>query len=182
MHLKFQKISVLSSILIFSFILTSCFSIKQNFQKSAKRHYEAFYVGYEGTQYFIKPLKFKKPNGEELLLDITLRKKDKVTSSPILNFTILSNSYVRKIDKIQYINDDVSVKAKQIELLFNEKDGNEYVSRFSNSISSKNVAKLFGQENWKIKVYLNDTKIIYNASNRTSRIIEKLNQKLFLEK
>ncbi len=181
MHLKFKKISAFSSILVLSLVVSSCFSIKQNFNKGAKEHYEAFYVGDEGTQYFIKPLKFKKQNGEELLLDVTLRKKNKVTSSPTLNMSIMSDSYIKKINQIEFINDDITISSEQIKLLYNELDGNEYVSRFTNTVSPDNISELFSQKNWKIKIYLNDAKIIYKATNKTSRIIGKLNHKLFLE-
>ena len=84
----------LGVIIFVSVALSSCFSVKPTSQKSSKKLVETFYVGIEGTQYFIKPLTYQvEDSKEELEIDCIFRYKTKLSDSDSasINFSTYTN-------------------------------------------------------------------------------------------
>ena len=162
-------------------ILSGCMSIKPGATKSAKKYYETFYVGEEGTQYFIKPLSFNnEDSNEKFLLDITFRYKKVVKDSSKLNFSIKSSQQLFKsIDSLKISNDHHDILSDDIDLLFNEKKNDEFLSRFNTQIPLKNTHQLFDNNNWKFTIYSEKDKLNFKPTNKTQKAIKALRDDVF---
>ena len=157
-------------------IFSSCMGIKLGAEKSGAILYETFFVGSEGTQYFIKPLRFVGTENDELLADFTFRYKDRIKDSVTCNFSIISNEKLKKVDEVLFVGKNVSVKCENILLLFNEKKGDQFKSRFSGQLLFADFIKLFNTGNFRIDV---DNKA-YKISSKTQKSVEKLKGKIFV--
>jgi hypothetical protein len=156
-------------------------SIKPGATKSAKKYYETFYVGEEGTQYFIKPLTFNKDDSnEKLLLDITFRYKKVVKDSSKLNFSIKSSQQLMKsIDSLKISNDHHDILSNDIDLLFNEKNNDEFLSRFTTQVPLENTHQLFDNNDWEFTIYFNKDKFNFKPTNKTQKAIKALSNDVF---
>ncbi len=168
-------------ILLLPLMFYSCFSIKPTATKSGKKHFETFYVGDEGIQYFIKPFLFQaeKPN-ESLALDFTFRYKNEVKDSATVNFSIKSTSINKNIDSLKLSSKNVEIKSDKINLLFNEKNKSDFISRFTTKLSLKEVKELFNESEWKIIIYNQDQSIKYKPHRKTIRVIQRLDNEIFI--
>ena len=77
-------------ILIVLFLNPSCYSVKPGVTKSGKNLYETFFLGEEGKQFFIKPLRFNNGEGGVIMIDFTFRRGNNSNPSAAGNFTLLS--------------------------------------------------------------------------------------------
>ena len=164
------------------YILSGCMSIKPGATKSAKKYYETFYVGQEGTQYFVKPLTFNKEDSDEkLLLDITFRYKKVVKDSSKLNFSVRSSQQLMKyIDSLKISNDHHDILSDDVNLLFNEKDDDEFLSRFTTQVPLENTRQLFDNNNWEFTIYSNDIhRLSFNPAKRAQKAIKALSNNVF---
>ena len=163
-----------ATLLAFTF---SCGILSPN----ASRLYESFYTGNSGTQYFIKPLEFSNSNSGKLKLDIVFRFNNTIqeSDSAIINYSIISNELVKKIDSIRFSNGDVSLIASNNERLFMERERTQYRSRFSSSASLVPLVQLFPSNQWKIEVFHDENEMVFTPTNTSARKIESLNFNLF---
>src|SRR5690606_7037547 len=90
----FKNIPVFCMLLL---LLSSCFSVKPGTSRSARNLYQNFFIGEEGSQYFIKPIAFENDEKEKLQLDITFRYKDEVKDSATVNFSIVTKELNKTI-------------------------------------------------------------------------------------
>lgn len=158
-----------------------CSSIKPASVKSGKNLYETFFVGEDGMQYFLKPLLFiNQADGSKLKLDITFRYKDQIKDSAILNFTIQSPKIFKHLDFIEIKNSSFSIAQQHIELLFNEINKNDFLSRFSTKTSLENLNKLYQNNDWIIEIKNNKQTYVFKASKKTTKSIDILREKLFV--
>ena len=166
-------------LILFCFIsLASCVSVKPTSSKSAKNLYETFFTGEEGTQYFIKPLKFENNSKELLYLDVTFKHKKVIKDSATVNFSILNNNAFNDIDSLIIGNDKKATTIKNINFLFSEKTNKGYKSRFSGKLPLQQIQTLFTNSNWKLTLYKeNNTK--FTASKKSKKSIDKLNLNIF---
>lgn len=168
-------------VLSFFIFLTGCMSVKPAGVKSGKNLFETFYVGEEGTQYFIKPLVLFNPqNREELFIDFTFRYKNEVKDSVVINLSLLSSDIFRSIDSVSLSNITHTIKSNNSKLLFNEKKNKLFNSRFSTKISLIELINMFENDNWKITIYSNSTYSTYTSTKRTKKAIKNLQNKLFV--
>jgi hypothetical protein len=163
------------------FTLSSCFGVKSSSTKSGKKLFETFYVGEQGTQYFIKPITFfNDKNKDELQADFTFRYKDALKDSVIMNFSLETINIVKKIDSITIFSQENKASSKKVNLLFNESKGKLFKSRFSVKILLTELNKLFQNKDWKIQLYFDGTTQNYLPENSTKNAIKKLNDKVFI--
>lgn len=162
-------------------LITSCSQIKTNAVKSSKTYHEMFYVGTEGTQYFIKPIVLKnKSVNESIIVDFTFRYKNEIKDSAILNYSIKSESISKKIDSLIISNEKNYVKIYMNNLLFNEKQKSIFISRFSTKITVEDLKRLFENNNWEIICWKNNEKKVFKASRKTGGVINKINNTIFI--
>ena len=172
---NFTVISLLLSLILFD----SCVSIKPSSTKSGRNYYETFYVGEDGTQYFIKPLLFETKNTSEyLFVDFTFRYKNEVKDSVIVNFSFKSASIYKSIESIKISNENVEVSSNNIELLFNETFKSGYTSRFTTKFSLSETKELFNQNEWIINI-TNQTSS-YWPHRKTRKAISSLKDGVFI--
>jgi len=153
---------------------SSCLRIKPNGTKSAKKYFETFFVGEDGSQYFIKPFEFTNDNGEKVLLDITFRYKDVVKDSTKLTFTYNSKDLIKKIDSLSISNSSMSIQTNSIDLMFNERDKALIQSRFSSKVLLKDLVRLFDKSNWEIELLSSDKTYTVRSNKKSDKIIEAL--------
>jgi hypothetical protein len=166
-------------ILVGLFILSSCLSIKPGGVKTGKKLYETFFVGEEGTQYFIKPLLFSNQLNEELKLDITFRCKNEIKDSAIINISFFSKEIFKIADSLKINNDGNDITLKQMKYMFSERNKEVYNCRFSVKVNLMAVEKLFDNNNWNLLLYKNGISTNYKTPKTTKKKIDKLNYEIF---
>ncbi len=172
-------ISVVFICICLAGLSTSCLRIKPNGTKSAKKLFETFFVGEDGSQYFIKPFEFVNDNGEKVLLDITFRYKDEVKDSAKLTFAYYSKDLIKNIDSLSFTNPSISIQANSIELMFNERDKDLIKSRFSSKVLLKDLVNLFDKSNWEMELHSSDKTYTVSSNKKSDKIIEALDFEIF---
>jgi len=164
---------------LFSF--TSCMIIKPGAEKSAKSLYETFFVGEEGTQYFIKPLNFESTQkSASLHLDFAFRYKTSDKVEVIVNFGIIDNDLIKSVDSLKIEGTQTTIASSNNKLLFNEKKNESFVSRYSTTISLSELKLLMKNTNWKVTVFENNKLHSYIPTRKTKKALQKLNNNLFV--
>lgn len=160
-------------------ILASCRGIKPGGATAGNKLYETFFVGEEGSQYFIKPIALKNENKERLLMDFTFRYKDDVKDSTLVNFTIVSQDNIKSIDQIVLENGVVSTKSDKVALLFIKRENDGFHGRFTCKVSLTEISELYSNSNWKISAISGQDSKIFYASSKSQKKIEALNYNVF---
>lgn len=174
-----RSTAVLFSLLTVFF--SGCLSLKPGTQKSGKSYYETFFVGEDGTQYYVKPLTFKEIDQKgELIVDMTFRYKDEVKDSASINFSILSPDIIKQVDSLIISNDSSNIAANSIKIMFNEKLKKNFKSRFSCKSEFKDLIELMKDENWRISVFYGQNNRTYSSTKKTSKKIKRLNDNVFI--
>lgn len=173
-----------SATIFFSFVIlltfSSCLSgIRLGASKTGVNLYETFYVGEQGTQYYVKPLSFSGENSEELSLDMTFRYKDQIKDSVVVNFSVFSDKVLKKIDSFVLRNAQNSVQSTDVSLLFNSKQKKKVQSRFVVQLPLEEVYQLFQEENWIVEIQSDNNKIVFVSSGKASKSVRKLNDVVF---
>jgi hypothetical protein len=167
--------------IMLSMFLSGCLSVKPSTTKSGKNYFESFYVGAEGTQYFIKPILLKdEKSKEDLVLDITFRYRNEIKDSAIVNFSIEGPMIYKTIDSLGLSNNTIVVKSNNLNLLFNEKNKTGFTSRYSTKISLNEIKELFSNEEWKVNIY-NQNKInTFKPYGKSPKAINIIRDKVFI--
>lgn len=139
-----------------------------------------FYVGEGGTQYYVKPMTFESKDGNDMFMDITFRYKDELKDSAAINFTITSEQLIKTLDNVTISNNTSTFVTNQYELLFAEKDGDYFKSRFSFKIPMNELDKLIKDQSWKLALKNKETMLAYFSTSNTQDILKTLNDDLFV--
>lgn len=175
--LKFNFVLLISILLAFS----SCLSIKPSTTKSGKNYFETFFVGDEGTQYFIKPILFiDEKSNENLILDITFRYRNEIKDSAIVNFSVKSSIIYKTIDSLKLSNKDIKIESDQLVLLFNEKSKTGFTSRYSTRFSLKEIKEMFNNDAWEMIIYNQNKITTYKPHRKTIKAINKVRDRVFV--
>lgn len=167
--------------LSFSLLLVGCFSVKPAAKKGGKNLVETFYLGDQGTQYFIKPLLFKSVNDDaEFRLDATFRYNGSMTDSVVLNFSLIGNASHKSIQLLEISNAVSQAVVNEFKLLFNEAKKKKVVSRFSTHLPLNQLKLLFQNQDWTIRVNTTDHKYEFQPSRKSKKSIKKINANVFV--
>ena len=164
-------------------MISSCaLIVKPASTKSAKSYYDSFFVGEDGTQYFIKPIKFDSENGAaKLFVDFTFRYRNEIKDSTIINFSVESDYIIKSVDNITFTNAVSALSLNNcISLLFNEKKGDKFISRFSVKCSTKETVDIFNDYHVRINVSTGNSSTLFLSNKKTQKIIHSLNNNLFV--
>lgn len=163
-------------------LLMSCGSVRPGAVKSARNLYETFYVGEDGTQYFIKPLKFEHPGdvGSTLLLDLTFRYRDEVRDTATLNFTIEDERLYRSVDEITISHPGFSARCSDTDLLYTQRSGDGFASRFSARMPMADLVKVFTSSDWTLQVRTGDMNKSFLPVSKTERAVIRLQDGVFV--
>lgn len=150
--------------------------------KSGKQLYETFFVGEEGTQYFIKPLTFEAQGDPSLTLelDIAFRSKKELKGKTTLNYSLLGSDIVKSVEKISLNSSPTTVLCEENKFLFNEKKKKHYVSRFSSELEAVILKELFKKAQWEIHLESKEQNYVFVPSAKTAKAIAKLNENVFV--
>jgi len=175
--------SILTRLLLAAYFLSiiSCISIKPGGTKSGKNLYETFYVGEEGTQYFIKPLSFSGKNKVLLKLDFTFRYKVAMKDSAVVNISFLNTEIIRCLDSVKIANGTNTMVFKKINCLFAEQKEKMYHTRFTAKGSLAELHKLFDKSNWNLTAYEKNNSGIFTTPKATEKKIQKMKESIFTE-
>ena len=169
------------SLILITLTLSGCLSIKPSTSKSGKNYFETFFVGEEGTQYFIKPILFKdEKSNEELILDITFRYRNEIKDSATVNFIVKSPIIYKTIDSLKISNKDNKVGSEQLDLLFNEKNKRGFTSRYSTRFDLNELKEIFYDDVWEIIIYNENEMIIYKPDRKTIKAINAVRDRVFV--
>jgi hypothetical protein len=162
-------------------LFSGCLSVKPSSVKSGKIYFETFYVGGEGTQYFIKPLLFsaEKPS-DELIVDLTFRYRNEIKDSVLVNFSVKSLGIYKTIDSLKISNDNAEAITKKVELLFNEKNKLGYTSRFTSQLSLQETKELFNHSNWNFTLSHQGQSMNFTPNKKTHKAIATVREKVFI--
>jgi hypothetical protein len=179
--MRVKHIVIPVKVLLLFFLLGSCMGVKHGGgQKGGKRLFETFYVGDEGTQYFIKPLELRNDNGEqEALLDFTFRYKDQVKDSVTINISFLNKAPVKKIDSCRLENGKIKLSLQSLKYMFLELQGKKYNLRYSSRAALADVYKLFQDKSWTLHTYVSQQDNKYSCSSSTQKKVEKIYHHIF---
>ncbi len=170
--------------IIFSFLFccTSAFLLFLSGCSSTNDLYKTFYVGDEGIQYFIQPLDFtgETDKNEELQADITFRYKRVLKDSSIVNISLVGTNYYKTVDSVKIGTDSDSMVIKNLNIMFSERTGDYFISRFTSKGSLPGIKQVFNNSNWVITVYAQARSLKYLATNSTKNKIERLNYSIFM--
>jgi hypothetical protein len=168
-------------LLVIFLFLTSCTSVKPATTKGGMKFFETFFVGNEGTQYFIKPMAFQNEDkNTNLQIDFTFRYKDKVRDTAIVNFSIFSTTIYKSVDGLTLSNGKTGgVFLERAELVFNEKTKKGFVSRFSTRLPLKSLKQTFDQDNWIISVHQKEQLVKFFPEKKTKKKINTLRENVF---
>ncbi len=180
-----SQISIRKKLLLLLFLIpilyNSCSSVKPTTTKSGKSYFETFYVGTEGTQYFIKPLSLKNNKTKEtLLMDMTFRYKDQIKDSSIVNFSIKSPKLYKSADSLEITTKTTHIKADKVKLLFNEKSGDDFISRFTAKIPLRKIKEMFDRDDWTFTLHHPTQIKVYETDKKTAKSIAALRKKVFI--
>jgi hypothetical protein len=159
--------------------LTACMGVRPAGQKAGKKLYETFYVGEEGTQYFIKSMTFNDIRNGEMELDITFRGNKQKADSAILNISVFGDEVLKAADSLQIANSTSTLVVRELKYMFADRKKDEYHSRFSTKVSLAELSKLFENESWSITLCHDNVKNEYLAKSNTKKKINKINLEVF---
>jgi len=174
--------SLLKRLLIFGVVVifSGCVGLKPNGVKSGKDLYQTFFVGDEGTQYFIKPIMFLDESKNRLMVDFTFRYKDKIKDSVAVNMSFLNTEIIKDLDSLKITNGSASMVFKNIKRLFAERSQKEYNSRFSTKGSLADLNKLFDKNDWVLTAYKQNTFSNFKTPKETKKKIDQLKDRIFI--
>lgn len=163
------------------FAFSQCSVMNTNSSGKASRGlFTSFFVGDDGTQYFIKPLEFDGvEGGDELLIDFTFRHRDEVTGDARLNTSLLTPDLVKEIDSVKFRNTAHTVVTKTSELMFNQRQNSNIESRHEVYLPLADMNQLFGNPDWEIIFYYSGKQRSFKADKRTRKKINALNHDIF---
>ena len=159
---------------------SGCFGVRPGSSSSGKNLFETFYIGKEGSQYFIKPLKLKgnQPN-LMMKIDFTFRYKDEVKDTALVNFSLYHDQAVKAIRESTIQAENTVVRMENPDLIFIENDNKLIKSRFTAKLPVNQLVNLFKKKNWKVNILLEKETLQFQTPTSTERKIDKLQNKLF---
>lgn len=172
--------SVFPLLLGFTLLFTSCISVRPSGTRSGGKAFETFFIGEQGTQYFIKPLEFS--HGKEVLqADFTFRYLDQMRDSVTVNVSLFRPVIQRQLDSLSLQAGQRSAVIPLPTLLFTEKQGKLFHSRFSGHMALKDLHALFMESPaWSITPWLAGKSDSYLPTRRSGKTIRSLKDDLFI--
>lgn len=174
-----MKSSFIIIIMLTVITATSCFTIRTPSVKSTKKLFETYYVGNQGTQYYIKPVVFQCESDSNLELDITFRYRDRISDSAIVNFSLNDAEIFKSADSLVIFNGACKLVLEDPRLIFAERHKSVFKSRFSCRADLSELKKLFENSNWTIFFYSNDRTRKFYALKSSAKSIDKINYGVF---
>lgn len=174
-----MKIGFFAGIFLLLMSVSSCFSVKPTTQNAGTKQLETFYTGDDETLYFVKPLAFETSSGQKLWIDLTFRQGVKFVENAIttLNVSLLTKEAKREVKALEIRNTDYKATPTIKEILFIQREGNDFKLRFSTELTALEVSELFKNEKW--EVYVDENPEAFIATKKTQKNIAKIDNSVF---
>lgn len=166
------------------FLMSSCTLYYQpHVSSKVQDQYTTYYVGGQGTQYFIKPLILKANNVEaSMFVDFTFRYKKESQLNPVnCNFTFFSTQPFNKIANVYLVLDD----STKVELTAMEplrkvllKNG-KYECRYSSNLNMNDFIQAFENDRLEFSVIQGTENTVFYPNKETQKMIHLLEVNLF---
>lgn len=176
---RVKTIYIFFYIILILTVLQSCLGIKPGAMRSGKKLFTTFFVGEDGTQYFIKPILLSNNDRSELLIDVTFRYKNQIKDSAIFTFSLNDNIMYKMLDKITINSKNDKIIIENFDFLFVEKYRKEYKSRYTFKISLSDLVKIFKYEELKLEIENEGIKKEFISNSKTKKKIKKINDDIF---
>jgi hypothetical protein len=179
-----MKKSVLNNLvasLVIAICLFSSCGVKPGGTKSGGKLFETFFVGEQGTQYYIKPIVLTSPMNEDMRVDFTFRHNNEIkeADSSFINFTLIARKNVKNIDSLTFSSGGNLITIKNAKHLFSEKQKDYFLSRFTASGPLKSVSKSFDNADWKITTYTSGEVRLFTPSKKSRKKIAEIKDQVF---
>jgi len=155
-----------------------CIGIKRGGTRPGHKLYETFFVGDNGTQYFIKPIAFAGEHGDATM-DVTFRFKTEIRDSATINISFVDDQIHKSADSIVLRAGTNRIRLNTGKLLFNDKVKGGYASRFTAKAPLADIAPMFNQHDWTISLYDAGSSRHYNGGNKARKKISKIRENVF---
>lgn len=177
MKIYFRISVLLNIVLVIS--LSGCGTLKPQAGKSSGKHFETFFTGESGTQYFIKPLRFEAQDDGYLYADFTFRSKQINQDSAILNFTISQSVQIKQCDSLRLEHPQFGTTSAPFTFMFSSRSKNLINNRFSGKLPVDLLKTLFENPEWTLTVYSPQGNFTFKPSTKTSKRIASVHYSVF---
>jgi hypothetical protein len=161
--------------LLFLILFTASLLCAQRTQKL----YEKYYVGEQGSQYFIKPFIMENDSAERALIDLTFCYRDVVKDSATINIAFILEDGSKQIDSLTFSSVDEASIVRNVKFRFAEKNSKKMHYCYTCTSSLSDVKNLFSQTKWKLTVYRVDGVLKYEPTRKSRKKIRKVRSVLF---
>ncbi|GEM_PF-1284937 len=159
--------------------LASCGMLKPGGGGRAGKLFEVFYAGDKGTLYFIKPLEFRSGDAR-LWMDYTFHYRPDSSGDALVNFTIRDTRLYRSLDSVSLQSFAQRTRLNQVKLLYNEKQNDVFVSRFSARLPMRALYAYLNEPTQNIVTTHNEVRHFWQPAVKTIRKIELLQENLLV--
>ena len=162
-------------------VVNGCTAVKPSGSSGSSKLFETFFVGEDGTQYFIKPLLFESDDSGTLYCDYTFRYKDEVKDSVAMNFSIHHSEMTKHLDSVQVSSDEYKIVASPVKFLFNERESKLFESRFSVKFPLSQFIRLMKEQHaLNMTLYEREGERYYQSTDKAEKNIKKLHREVFV--
>lgn len=163
-----------------TFLFSACQLFKPTLNSNSNKYYEAFYIGNNQSQYFIKPISFDNEENEEMELDMLIKDKTKTNDSTALNLSLITPIIIKELDSLKVRFDNNVVKIVQVQNIFTEKKKDNYKSRFTFKMINQDVYMLFSENKWQFELHSKNKVSIFKLENSSPKSFKDINDNLIL--
>jgi len=123
---------------------------------------------------------FQSTSKNKCYLDLTFRHKTKIEGMVTANISIQTDSQLKSINRIIISNVTHELVLDEMNFMFMKDSKKQFTSRFTTSIPLEDISKLFINEQWQIEIQLTQGNELFYPAKRTKKIINKINQTIFI--
>lgn len=166
-------------LLCLSLLLVGCFGSQSASSGGRTGLFQSFYVGEEGTQYFIKPLALKGKQ-DDCYIDFNFRSAAQLSGETTANFSFFAAQPVHKLQEAFFEVAGTRFDLQQSKSLFVETQKDNFKCRFTSVLPTPSLKPLFATSQWKL-ILIDDKGNSYHftSDKSTEKKILTLRQRLF---
>lgn len=165
--------------LFFCLGLISCGGLKPGASNSAKTLYENFFVGAEGSMYFIKPLALKSEEKLDGNIDFTFTNANLDNDTAIVNLDYVVKSKSAPV-QLSLVSAGIKADLSITEQFYIERYGEGFKYRYSATGALKDINALFASGSFALVVTCeNGQHYEYEATKKSKKSINKLQYGVF---
>lgn len=166
---------------LLSIVIAVACAPRQMYAQTANKLVKTFFVGAEGSQYFIKPLTFEGEGKQTMQIDFTFRCRNVIGQDTVkCNFTIASEKIYKHLDSMTIVSSAGKAVCSDVQLLFNKTEGKKFLSRLSADTMLADLDKAMAADDWTICLYRDGVCDRFHAPAKTRKQLRQLNQRLFI--